>query len=141
MQPHFAELFGVAAAASSLYAAQSKTMIPLRVAIAANLFAMIYRLLHGTYPTFPLGALRRFGRDSNKIIGRNIGIKETTVKAHVKGILRKIRVRNRAQAAIWAMNKSLYEDRVRTGGLPYPTAGRFFFLIIGAISINRELSL
>jgi hypothetical protein len=32
MQPHFAELFGIAAAASSLFAAQSKTMIPLLVA-------------------------------------------------------------------------------------------------------------
>jgi CRP/FNR family cyclic AMP-dependent transcriptional regulator len=58
MQPHFAELFGVAAAASSLYAAQSKTMIPLRMAtIAANLFAMIYSALHGTYPTFALNAV------------------------------------------------------------------------------------
>ncbi len=44
---------------------------------------------------------------SNKVIGRKIGIAETTVKVHVKAILRKIRVRNRTQAAIWAMNKSL----------------------------------
>ena len=58
MQPHFAELFGVAAAVASLYAAQSKTMIPLRVAtIVANLFAMIYSSLHGTYPTFVLNAI------------------------------------------------------------------------------------
>ena len=58
MQPHFAELFGVVAAVASLYAAQSKTMIPLRVAtIAANLFAMIYSALHGTYPTFVLNAV------------------------------------------------------------------------------------
>ena len=46
--------------------------------------------------------------DSNKIIGRKIGISEATVKVHVKAILRKIRVRNRTQAAIWATNKSLY---------------------------------
>ena len=46
--------------------------------------------------------------DSNKIIGRKIGIAETTVKVHVKAILRKIRVRNRTRAAIWAMNQSLY---------------------------------
>jgi DNA-binding NarL/FixJ family response regulator len=45
---------------------------------------------------------------SNKIIARKIGIAETTVKVHVKAILRKIRVQNRTQAAIWAMNKSLY---------------------------------
>jgi CRP/FNR family transcriptional regulator, cyclic AMP receptor protein len=58
MQPHFAELFGIAAAAASLYAAQSKTMIPLRVAtIVANLLAMIYSSLHGTYPTFVLNAV------------------------------------------------------------------------------------
>ncbi|WP_287278311.1 LuxR C-terminal-related transcriptional regulator, partial [Mesorhizobium sp.] len=31
-------------------------------------------------------------------------IAEATVKVHVKAILRKIRVRNRTQAAVWAMN-------------------------------------
>jgi len=57
MQPPLAEFVGVAAAAASLYAAQSKTIIPLRAAaIAANLFAMIYSLMHGTYPTFALNA-------------------------------------------------------------------------------------
>jgi CRP/FNR family transcriptional regulator, cyclic AMP receptor protein len=58
MQPQLAELIGVAAAAASLYAAQSKTIIPLRAAaIAANVFAMIYSFLHGTYPTFMLNAV------------------------------------------------------------------------------------
>jgi CRP/FNR family cyclic AMP-dependent transcriptional regulator len=58
METHFAEVFGVAAAAASLYAAQSKTMVPLRVAaIAANVFAMIYSTMHGTYPTFALNAI------------------------------------------------------------------------------------
>ena len=58
MQPPFAELIGIAAAAASLYAAHSKTIIPLRIAaIAANLFAMVYSLIHGTYPTFVLNAL------------------------------------------------------------------------------------
>jgi CRP/FNR family transcriptional regulator, cyclic AMP receptor protein len=57
MEPHFAELIGVAAAAASLYAAHSKTIIPLRVAaIVANLLAMVYSLTHGTYPTFMLNA-------------------------------------------------------------------------------------
>jgi len=41
---------------------------------------------------------------SNKAIARKIDIAEATVKVHVKTILRKIRVRNRTQAAIWAMN-------------------------------------
>jgi CRP/FNR family cyclic AMP-dependent transcriptional regulator len=58
MQPHLAELVGFAAAAASLYAAQSRTMIPLRAAvIAANCLAMIYSFLHGTYPTFMLNAV------------------------------------------------------------------------------------
>jgi two-component system nitrate/nitrite response regulator NarL len=42
--------------------------------------------------------------DSNKVIARKIDIAEATVKVHIKAILRKIRVQNRTQAAIWAMN-------------------------------------
>jgi len=58
MQFQPAEAFGIAAAAASLYAAHSKTIIPLRwAAIAANALAMIYSLLHGTYPTFALNAV------------------------------------------------------------------------------------
>jgi CRP/FNR family transcriptional regulator, cyclic AMP receptor protein len=58
MHSYFAEIFGVAAAAASLYAAYAKTIIPLRIAaIAANFLAMIYSLSHGTYPTFLLNAV------------------------------------------------------------------------------------
>ena len=39
---------------------------------------------------------------SNKMIARGLGITEATVKVHLKALLRKIRVRNRTQAAIWA---------------------------------------
>ena len=42
---------------------------------------------------------------SNKVIAHRIDIAETTVKAHIKAILRKVRVQNRTQAAVWAMNK------------------------------------
>lgn len=41
---------------------------------------------------------------SNKSIARKIHIAEATVKVHVKAILRKLRVQNRTQAAIWGMN-------------------------------------
>jgi DNA-binding NarL/FixJ family response regulator len=53
--------------------------------------------------------------DSNKAIARKIDITEATVKVHVKAILRKIRVHNRTQAAIWAMNNgvSLWPDNPR----------------------------
>ena len=42
--------------------------------------------------------------DSNKAIARKLAIAEATVKVHVKAILRRIRVHNRTQAAIWAMS-------------------------------------
>ena len=42
--------------------------------------------------------------DSNKCIARKIDITEATVKVHIKAILRKIRVQNRTQAAIWGIN-------------------------------------
>ena len=44
---------------------------------------------------------------SNKCIARKIDITEATVKVHIKEILRKIRVQNRTQAAIWGINRSL----------------------------------
>ena len=40
---------------------------------------------------------------ANKVIARTCDITEATVKVHMKSILRKIRVDNRTQAAIWAM--------------------------------------
>lgn len=42
--------------------------------------------------------------DSNKCIARKMDITEATVKVHVKAILRKIRVQDRTQAAIWGLN-------------------------------------
>lgn len=41
--------------------------------------------------------------DSNKLIARRLEITESTVKIHMKSLLRKINVQNRTQAAIWAM--------------------------------------
>jgi len=46
--------------------------------------------------------------ESNKVIARKIDIAEATVKVHIKAILRKIRVQNRTQAAIWAMSNASY---------------------------------
>jgi two-component system nitrate/nitrite response regulator NarL len=53
--------------------------------------------------------------DSNKTIARKMAIAEATVKVHVKAILRKIRVHNRTQAAIWAMNNSLFSPAKHEG--------------------------
>lgn len=39
----------------------------------------------------------------NKVISRHLRISEATVKVHVKAVLRKLRVQNRTQAAIWGV--------------------------------------
>lgn len=44
---------------------------------------------------------------ANKVISRRLDISEATVKVHVKAILRKLRVSNRTQAAIWAVKRGL----------------------------------
>jgi two-component system, NarL family, nitrate/nitrite response regulator NarL len=45
--------------------------------------------------------------NSNKTIARRYKISDATVKVHVKAILRKIRVKNRTQAAIWAKTATI----------------------------------
>ena len=42
---------------------------------------------------------------SNKMIARTCGVTDATIKVHMKSILRKIRVENRTQAAIWALER------------------------------------
>jgi two-component system nitrate/nitrite response regulator NarL len=39
---------------------------------------------------------------SNKVIARKLVITESTVKVHMKAILRKLRLQHRTQAALWA---------------------------------------
>lgn len=43
----------------------------------------------------------------NKVISRKMEISEATVKVHVKAVLRKLSVKNRTQAAIWAANHGM----------------------------------
>ena len=45
---------------------------------------------------------------SNKMIGRQLNIVEATVKVHVKHLLKKLGLRSRVQAAVWAV-----ENRVK----------------------------
>jgi two-component system nitrate/nitrite response regulator NarL len=55
---------------------------------------------------------------SNKVIARNMVITESTVKVHMKAILRKLRLQNRTQAAIWArnnVNESDWNNRSAAG--------------------------
>ncbi|WP_047396242.1 two-component system response regulator NarL [Chitinibacter sp. ZOR0017] len=43
----------------------------------------------------------------NKLIGRELGIAEGTVKVHMKSLLRKLNFRSRLEAAIWAVEQGL----------------------------------
>ena len=54
---------------------------------------------------------------SNKAIARILGMTEATVKVHLKSVLRKIRVDNRTQAAIWALS-NLPELNVDSRAVP-----------------------
>lgn len=45
--------------------------------------------------------------DANKVISRRLNISDATVKVHIKAILRKLRVVNRTQAAIWAVSRGV----------------------------------
>lgn len=51
---------------------------------------------------------------SNKLIGRKLGITETTVKVHLKSLLRKINASNRTQAAMWALTNGYTVDALST---------------------------
>jgi two-component system nitrate/nitrite response regulator NarL len=55
---------------------------------------------------------------SNKVIARTLVITESTVKVHMKAILRKLRLQNRTQAAIWArnhVNESAWNNQTTAG--------------------------
>jgi two-component system nitrate/nitrite response regulator NarL len=42
---------------------------------------------------------------SNKLIARELNISDGTVKVHVKHLLRKLNLRSRVEAAVWAVEK------------------------------------
>jgi two-component system nitrate/nitrite response regulator NarL len=52
------------------------------------------------------------GGDSNKSIAEKVDSADATVKVHIKAILRKLRVHNRTQAAIWGMQNA---SQLRSG--------------------------
>ena len=62
---------------------------------------------------------------SNKLIARECDIMEATVKVHVKSILRKIKVKNRTQAAVWALS-----NRTLVGSLRKRLCGDTAFCLL-----------
>lgn len=45
------------------------------------------------------------GAKSNKVIARELGIAEGTVKVHVKHLLKKLNLRSRVEAVVWAVQR------------------------------------
>ena len=79
--------------------------------------------------------------DSNKSIARKIDIAEATVKVHVKAILRKIRVQNRTQAAIWGMTNASLPRTATSCALPSTVdANRAFAKPIEMISEIKQIA-
>ena len=56
------------------------------------------------------------GADSASELARRLSITESTVKVHVKTILRKVKVRNRTQAAVWAMSHLVSMSAIAAAG-------------------------
>ena len=64
--------------------------------------------LHNLLTTRELKVLRHITKgQSNKVIARNLGITDGTVKLHVKSILRKLDVHSRVEAAVMAVEEGL----------------------------------
>ncbi len=53
---------------------------------------------------------------SNKVIARNLGISDGTVKLHVKAILRKLSVHSRVEAAVMAVEHGLHQKYRESSG-------------------------
>jgi two-component system nitrate/nitrite response regulator NarL len=52
--------------------------------------------------------------EPNKVIAHALGLSEGTVKMHVKGMLRKLKVANRTQAALWAWQNGVQPTDLET---------------------------
>ena len=45
---------------------------------------------------------------SNKVIANELGITEATVKVHVKNLLKKLQLKSRVEAAVWAIEQRIF---------------------------------
>jgi ABC-type anion transport system duplicated permease subunit len=128
MHFQFAEIFGITAALASLYAAHSKTMIPLRwAAIAANALAMVYSAMHGTWPTFALNAIL-LPTNAWRLIAmlRLIGDIEQAIKSDM----------NAAWLLPYARPKTFRPGDVMMARGDYATAA--FYIVAGEVEIAER---
>jgi len=69
--------------------------------------------LRGTLTPRELDILRCLTEGaSNKLIARDLGITESTVKIHMKSLIRKIGAQNRTQAALWAIESGFGRESI-----------------------------
>jgi two-component system nitrate/nitrite response regulator NarL len=82
-------------------------------------------VIRGQAPASPKGLLSGRERqildavvkgEQNKVIGRKFKISESTVKVHLKSILRKVQAGNRTQAAIWAVEHGFLQHGAEVDG-------------------------
>ncbi|MGM0824313.1 MAG: two-component system response regulator NarL [Pseudomonadota bacterium] len=90
-----------------------------RMAISENLTALLAQALRnqrGASPAPSSASLTQREKEilrelsagmSNKLIARKLGITEGTVKVHVKHLLKKLHLRSRVEAAVWAVQEGL----------------------------------
>lgn len=53
---------------------------------------------------------------SNKEIARELGISDETVKVHIKNLLRKLKLKSRLEAAVWALQHPDFRNGARPAG-------------------------
>jgi two-component system nitrate/nitrite response regulator NarL len=63
---------------------------------------------------------------SNKLIASTLHIAESTVKLHLRNILRKLHATNRTQAALWALRRGVVLANTDTSGVPGRTTDTIF---------------
>lgn len=87
-----------------------------QVVVAEALTGLLARALRASTPEPPpeTGSLTERENEilaliadgmSNKMIARELGISDGTVKVHVKNLLRKLNLRSRLEAALWALDR------------------------------------
>jgi two-component system, NarL family, nitrate/nitrite response regulator NarL len=91
-----------------------------KTVVAPDLTGVLAKVVQGVSPVHqeesPFGELTPREREilcllaegqSNKVIARNLGISDGTVKLHVKAILRKLNIHSRVEAAVMAVEQGL----------------------------------
>lgn len=102
-----------------------------KTVVAPNLTQVLARIVQGDTPPEPepspiddltpreseiLGLLAE--GQSNKVIARNLGISDGTVKLHVKAILRKLGIHSRVEAAVIAVEHGLRANKTIVSRYP-----------------------